>query len=167
MATRSTISVAANFSMATSQREQERAAIIREGVRLVDLWEASPVRIKSNKAHTEEIVDALFPGDPLLCGGLSNSKFDTRSREEWRGQLSKLQLIVPSPMTARSGLTQDGKQSAHALSITGPRRFLVVEFDQGNTDEHAALFRHLGRERTVGACGPQRKQKFARLVSSP
>ena len=122
---------------------QERAAIIREGVRLVDLWEASPVRIESNKAHTEEIVDALFPGDPLLCGGLSNSKFDTRSREEWRGQLSKLQLIVPSPMTARSGLTQDGKQSAHALSITGPRRFLVVEFDQGNTDEHAALFMYL------------------------
>jgi hypothetical protein len=41
------------------------------------------------------------------------------------------------------GLTQEGKQSAHALSITGPRRFLVVEFDQGHVDEHAALLLHL------------------------
>jgi hypothetical protein len=46
-------------------------------------------------------------------------------------------------MTARSGPTKEGKQSAHALSITGPRRFLVVEFDQGNADDHAALILHL------------------------
>jgi hypothetical protein len=77
-----------------------------------------------------------------VCG-LSKSKFDTRSREEWRGYLSELQLIVPSPMTDRIGLTQEDKRSPHALSITGPRRFLVVEFDQGNVDDHAALFLHL------------------------
>ena len=75
----------------------------------MDLWEASPVRFEDNDAHTEALIDALFPGDPLLCCGLSNSNFDTRSRSEWRGELSALQLIVPSPMTARSGLTQDGK----------------------------------------------------------
>ena len=46
-------------------------------------------------------------------------------------------------MTARSGLTQDGKQSSHALSITGQRRFLVIEFDQGDVDDHAALLWHL------------------------
>ena len=65
------------------------------------------------------------------------------SRSEWRGELSALQLIVPSPMTARSGLTQDGKQSSHALSITGQRRFLLIEFDQGDVDDHAALLWHL------------------------
>jgi hypothetical protein len=110
---------------------------------LVDVWEASPVRIEDCESHTEALIDALFPGDPLLCCGLSNSDFDTRSRSEWRGELSALQLIVPSPMRAQSGLTQHGKQSSHALSITGQRRFLVVEFDQGDVDDHAALLWHL------------------------
>jgi len=47
-------------------------------------------------------------------------------------------------MTAIEGLTKDGKPSHHALSITGPRRFLICEFDTGKTDEHAALLLHLG-----------------------
>ena len=122
---------------------EQREAAIESGAGLVDLWENSPVRFEDNKSHTEEIIDALFPGDPLLCCGPSNSDFDTRTRSEWRGELSVLQLIVPSPMTARSGLTQDGKQSSHALSITGQRRFLVIEFDQGDVDDHAALLWHL------------------------
>jgi len=33
--------------------------------------------------------------------------------------------------------------SAHTLDNTGPRRFLVVEFDQGSADDHAALLWHL------------------------
>ena len=49
-------------------------------------------------------------------------------------------------MTARSGLTQEDKQSAHALSITGPRRFLVIEQDRGAIDEQAAMLLHLGRD---------------------
>jgi hypothetical protein len=123
-----------------------RDAIIQSGGGLVDLWEQSPVRLEDTKSHTEALLDALFPGNPLLCCGLSDSKFDTRSREEWRGQLNALQLIAPNPMTARTGLTQEGKQSAHALSITGARRFLVVEFDQGNVDEHAALLLDLAQK---------------------
>jgi hypothetical protein len=79
----------------------------------------------------------------LLCCGHSKSKFETRSRTEWRGHLSARQLIVSSPMTARSGLTKEGKQSAHALSITGPRRFLVIEQDCGTIDEQAAVLLHL------------------------
>jgi hypothetical protein len=46
-------------------------------------------------------------------------------------------------MTKRTGLTQEGKESAHALSITGPRRFLVVEQDHGTIDEQAAVLLHL------------------------
>jgi hypothetical protein len=123
---------------------EQRQAIIRDGGELVDLWELSSPRIDDDKAHTEQIIDRLFPGDPLLCCGKSTTDFDTRPREDWRGELSRLQFIVPSPMTARSGLTQDGRKSAHALSITGARRFLVVEFDQGYVDDHAALLIHLG-----------------------
>jgi hypothetical protein len=123
--------------------QEQREAIIRDGGGLVDLWENSPVRFDDNDAHTEALIDALFPGNPLLCCGLSNSDFDTRLRSEWRGELSALQLIVATPMTARSGQTQDGKQSPHALSITGQRRFLVIEFDQGDADDHAALLWHM------------------------
>jgi hypothetical protein len=46
-------------------------------------------------------------------------------------------------MTARIGQTQEGKESAHALSITGPRRFLVIEQDGGTIDEQAAVLLHL------------------------
>jgi hypothetical protein len=123
--------------------QEQREAIICDGGGLVDLWEASPVRVDDNQTHTEALIDALFPGNPLLCCGLSKEDFDTRSREEWRGKLSELQLIAPSPRTARSGLTQDGRKSAHALSCAGPRWFLVIEFDQGYVDDHAALLWHL------------------------
>ena len=78
--------------------------------------------ISDNKSHTEEILDALFPGKPLLCCGRSNSDFDTKLREEWRAQLTGLQLIVPSPMTTRIGRTQEGKESAHTLETAALSR---------------------------------------------
>jgi hypothetical protein len=107
------------------------------------VWEISRPRIEDNRHHAEEIIDRLFPGNPLLCCGRSQSEFDTRPREAWRGELASLQFIVPSPMCAASGLTKDGRGSKHTLSNTGPRRFLVVEFDTGTTDEHSALLIHL------------------------
>jgi hypothetical protein len=124
--------------------KEQRAAIIRDGDGLADLWEASRVRIEDNEQHTEEIIDALFPSNPLLCCGKSNSDFDTKPREDWRGEMSTLALIVPSPMSAVTGKTKDGKESKHTLASTGARRFLICEFDTGTTDEHAALLLHLG-----------------------
>jgi hypothetical protein len=85
----------------------------------------------------------LFLNNPLLCCGKSNSKFATRPREDWRGHLAEQQLIVPSSMLARIGLTQDGKESEHCLANTGPRRFLVIEQDGGTIDEQAAILFHL------------------------
>src|SRR5262249_31094789 len=41
------------------------------------------------------------------------------------------------------GITKDGRESEHTLANTGPRRFLVVEFDSGDVDEQAALLMHL------------------------
>lgn len=122
---------------------EQQAAIIRDGGGLADLWELSPVRIDDNDSHTEWIVDNLFPNTPLLCCAKSQSQFDTRLREQWRGELAGLQFIVPSPMSAISGQTKDGKESRHCLGNTGPRRFLVCEFDQGDPDQHAALLIHL------------------------
>jgi hypothetical protein len=122
---------------------EQREAVIASGFGLVDLWKISPVRFEDKGSHTERIIDTLFPGDPLLCVGRSKSDFATRSREEWRGKLAAAQLIVPSPMTARIGRTQEHKESAHALSITGPRRFLVIEQDGGTIDEQSAVLLHL------------------------
>lgn len=120
-----------------------RAEILADGGGLADLWELSPIRIEDSRQRAEEIIDRLFPPGALLCCGKSSSVFDTRPRESWRGELSTLQLIVPSPMSAIEGVTKDGKPSRHTLSNTGDRRFLVVEFDSGTTDEHAALLLHL------------------------
>lgn len=122
---------------------EQREAITASGLGLVDLWEASPVRFEDSESHAEEIVDALFPGNPLLCVGQSNSQFATRHRENWRGRLSKTQLIVPSPMSKRTGHTQEGKESEHSLDNTGSRRFLVIEQDSGTADEQAAVLIHL------------------------
>ena len=71
------------------------------------------------------------------------SGFETRPREDWRGQLAELALMVPSPMSAVEGVTKEGKPSRHTLSNTGARRFLVAEFDTGTPDDHAALLLHL------------------------
>ncbi|SVA36015.1 uncharacterized protein METZ01_LOCUS88869, partial [marine metagenome] len=95
---------------------------------------------------TEEVIDLLFPDNPLLCTGSSPYKFGTKAREEWRGKLASMQLIVPSPMTERVGFTKSGKKSAHSLDNTGPRKFLVIEFDEGTFDEHAAILIHLAKQ---------------------
>jgi hypothetical protein len=46
-------------------------------------------------------------------------------------------------MSAVTGLTKDGRESKHTLANTGPRRFLICEFDSGTADDHAAILIHL------------------------
>jgi hypothetical protein len=125
------------------KNQEQWEAIVRDSGGLVDLWELSHPRIEDSAQHAEDIVDQLFPGNSLLCCGRSQSDFDTRCREEWRGELARLQFIVPSTMTALVGKTRNGRQSKHTLSNTGARRHLVCEFDAGTIDEHAAILRHL------------------------
>lgn len=111
---------------------------------LVDLWELSWPRLEDDAPQTEHVIDHLFPGNPLLCCGKSSREFDTKPREQWRGQLSRLAFIVPSPMSSVSGSTKDGRPSKHTLANTGRRRFLICEFDGGTVDDQAALLLHLG-----------------------
>jgi hypothetical protein len=138
------------FQPASAQRRswpsvnrEQREAIIASGNGLVDLWETSPVRFEDNATHTEQIIDALFTDNPLLCCAATKATAQTAKREEWRGRMSELQLIVPNPMAAVTGLNQSGEVSHRCLANTGVRRFLVVEFDGGTLDEHAALLLHL------------------------
>ena len=80
---------------------EQRAAIIAGGDRLHELWAASPVLVRNADPITEEIIDVFFPGNAWLCVGTSARDFETRRREDFRGELSRRALIVPSPMTGR------------------------------------------------------------------
>ena len=83
----------------------------------------------------------------------------------WRDELAKRALIVPSPMSALTGRTKEGKESAHCLENTGPRRFLVVEQDprlpadatedekQQAADEQAAVLMHLAERVPLALAG--------------
>jgi hypothetical protein len=125
--------------------QSSRAAVIAAGGNLADLWESSPFRVEHDAEACPEIMRAIFgPGDPLVCVGKSAYEFDTKPLSEWRG-LASLRYVVPSPMSARRGLNQDGELSAHALDNTGPRRFLIVEQDEGTLDEQAAVLMHLAQ----------------------
>jgi hypothetical protein len=58
----------------------------------------------------------------------------------------KLSHIVPSPMTDKYGLTQDGKRSQRTAKNTGPRRFLVYESDGLDKDTQASILLHLSKQ---------------------
>jgi hypothetical protein len=98
--------------------------------RLEHMRDLSPIKLSLEEpSHTETIIDAVWPGDPLLCCGLEMYKFATRRREKWRGNLARYALIVPNPMLRVKGLTQEDKVSEHTLDATAARVYQVIEFD--------------------------------------
>lgn len=125
-------------------------SVVRAGKRMPDLFHESPYWY--DEPSPENIIDQLFPGNPMLCCGLSVQKFNTHPREGWRGMLAAQQFIVPSPMSALRGLTDDGKESAHCKANTGPRKFLVIEFDfqekdkSGRETAFAPMIRSLAKD---------------------
>jgi len=88
-----------------------------------------PYPVRSSEPP-EHFLRAMFSADPLLCCGMTAYAMDTRPLSEWCGMLHPMQFIVPSPMSAVMGpRKEDGKESFHAESNTGPRKYLVTEFD--------------------------------------
>jgi hypothetical protein len=119
------------------QRNYEQIeAIGLSGPRCADLEQQSAIQLDPSGWHSERLIDALFPGDPLLCAGPSLKLVLTRPRSEWSGFLGRQQFIVASEMTKRKGRTQDGTLSARSLENVGPRKFLVLEFDFVEKDEN-------------------------------
>jgi hypothetical protein len=95
-----------------------------------ELRRMSPIKLDTEvPSHTETIIDAIWPGNPLLCCAKNTCTFATRRREVWRGHLSGCSLIVPNPMLKIKGLTREGKESEHTKEATAARVYLVVEFD--------------------------------------
>src|SRR5690606_14574395 len=123
-----------------------RAGVIEAagGFTLADMRDSSPVRLDEDGPDAEEIIDLLFPGNPLLCVGMRKWEACTKPREFWRGKLGRMQFIVPSPMAAETGLALDGGQSQRCLGNVGPRAYIVTEFDGGTPrDQQAAIIGHL------------------------
>ena len=166
------------------------AAALKDGPTALELWQRSPALLDvDDGSNAAEIVAALFTDadnpDPLLCVGNSSREFATRPLSFWtsRRRLADLALIVPAPMSARTGRTKDGRESEHTLENTGSRRFVVVEFDTGTADEHAARLWHLGQfaplalvvhsgEKSlhgwfpVGGAPPEDVERFTRYAAS-
>jgi hypothetical protein len=92
---------------------------------------------------TGEIIDQLFQPTDLLCLAKCLSGAVTEKRETFRGKEHEFQFIVPNAMSAKSGLTTDGRISSRCLANVGPLTYQVVEFDQGTLDEQAKIHLHL------------------------
>ena len=98
-----------------------------------------PVWNSAREPRSEQVIDALFPAECLLCVAVDKTDAITGPREQMRGFLSDMQFIVPSPMSAITGTTQDGTPSERCLNNTGPRRFLVTESDIADANRTAQL----------------------------
>jgi hypothetical protein len=92
-------------------------AVAHTGNGVVDLWEESPVRLDSNEPNTDEVIDLLFPGNPLLCCGWTRHRFDTRPRKQWY-KLQDLQFIVPSRIFGWDNNEKPGVQLNQQFVIT-------------------------------------------------
>lgn len=95
------------------------------------------------------LVGILFPEDPLICAGPSLESMHCQYLSEWGTALSETQFIVPSPMTARTGTNREWRPSNRCLANTGPRRFLVIEFDSLSIEDQAAIHIHLAARYTL------------------
>ncbi|MFC7335755.1 hypothetical protein ACFQY0_01095 [Haloferula chungangensis] len=91
----------------------------------------------------EGIIRRLFP-DPetLLCIGRSNREFKTATLAGF-DDLKNHQFIVAAPMIARWGKTQTGKPSQHTKEATGPRAYIVCDFDDPPPEQHPSIIMQL------------------------
>ena len=89
---------------------------------------------------SEVIIEGLYPGDALLCMGLSVRSAITQPRNLWRGLEPAMEFIVANPMSAATGLTLDGRTSYRCLgNACQSRMYQVVEFDRGTLQQQAAI----------------------------
>ena len=89
------------------------------------------LRTKGAIPSSEEIIDRLYPRNPLICRASGDERWArTAPRESFRGVETQMEWIVPSPMRKVTGYTKDGKPGSHRCrDNAGPRKYIVVEFD--------------------------------------
>jgi hypothetical protein len=101
---------------------------------LEELQARSPFPILDS---TVEVIDALFPPDSLICVGGDPWNEMTAPLPKLRKLLNRdfFELVVPSPMSAPNWVDAKGPHS-RGIANTGPRRFIVTDFDIKPTDKH-------------------------------
>lgn len=129
-------------------REETARIYTQSGTTAVDLTVSSPIA-DPQMVSTTEILAALFP-DPagLICVGKTAYDFTTAPLMDHK-HLWRSQFVAPAYMSALTGITQDGKTSAHCKANTGPRRYIVCDFDSPPPEEHAAIVEHLAKFRPL------------------
>jgi hypothetical protein len=106
----------------------ERIALA--GPSLTELRAESHFDFLGEERFTKWLLPRLFPADSLLCLAGSQRSSITAPLSTWLSRhLQCYSFIVPSPMSAETGLTLDGRASFRTLSNVGARRYLVCEFD--------------------------------------
>ena len=128
--------------------EQETARIHREHpATATSLVEASPVPVDTLKPRS--LLAQLFPDpDGLLCLARGPFYFYTGPLRGFP-YLKTWEFIVPAYMTSQTGETADGKLSYHAKSNTGPRRYIVFDFDDPPPEQHPGIIMHLAKFRPL------------------
>ena len=113
----------------------------RRGWTLETLRSTSP-QDEPEKVAPRAILEQLLGAEVLVCIGKGVHDFQTLPLKD-APDLARWEFVVPSAMSALAGKRKsDGELSAHTLDNTGPRQYLVIEFDDGATfDEQAA--RHI------------------------
>lgn len=121
-----------------------RAEVVRSCAADMDRLKAGALRHETALSMLRKV----YRADDLVCIGRTSFDFVTvrlRDIPDDNRDLGTCEFVNPSPMVALAGLTAGGKYSAHAKANTGPRVYAVVEFDDGQPHEHAAILKYLTR----------------------
>lgn len=122
-------------------------AIARENPAALErLYQASrhhDLRAGHPARFVASLMERLFPGNPVICTGEGIETMACHRLRDCADHLHLNQYVVPSPMRGFTGITLTGRTSRRCLDNTGPRRFLVIEFDTGSIQQQAALHLHL------------------------
>jgi hypothetical protein len=128
---------------------------------LEELRERSPFSVPDD---TEWTVRRLFEPDSLLCvaGQPQNAFTAPLSNLE---AFQDYELIVPSPMSASYAIDHQGRRHLRCNANTGPRRYLVTDFDIKPLSRHgkATIYAELFKRWEVLGISPQDTQ--AALIS--
>jgi hypothetical protein len=100
---------------------------------LEELRERSPY---SPPDDTEWTIRRLFESDSLICVARSPNAAITAQINNFSGELIDYELVVPSPMSELWAIDAGGRKHQRCLANTGPRRYLVTDFDIKPLDNH-------------------------------
>jgi hypothetical protein len=101
----------------------------RSGLRIEYLRDLNPKSVVPD-IPAKQVLKILHPQNPLICAGQFFGRPYTARLSEFHPRfLSNCAFVVPHPMTALTGITQQGRESARSETNVGPRRWIVIEAD--------------------------------------